>query len=290
MELDFHPYIRLAMYHTWLPYYYIDRCIFDFELIFIDKGTMCIEINNKRNIVKEGDLILIPPNVHHKISWYKTNCCQPHVHFDFNKDELSSIIPVTLKNKEDMTDKELTYFRKNYLVEHGYNLPLLVHCSNPAFARTLILRIIDAYTFDDPMKNLNMEGALKMLIAMFISDAYGYKQETENFDTVSLLVRYMSENLQNNLSLRDFEMKSNLSSWALNELFNKTYNITPKKYYDKLRLNYAKNLLRNSFYSTKEISELMNFNEPQTFSRWFYKLDGRYPTQYKNEKKKKKNK
>lgn len=287
MNLDFKPYIRLAMYHTWLPEYLVDRSIYDFEIIFIDKGCMSIEIEGERYIVEEGDMVLIPPDVHHKITWYKTDCCQPHVHFDFNEDEMSKNIPVSFRRKEEMSEAELTYFRDNYLEQNGFHLPYAVHASNTSLIRSLILHIIDEFTYDDPLKSLHMEGALKLLISSFISDAIGYKGDAEDFDTVSLIVRYMSENLTTNLSLRDFELKSNLSSWQLNNLFKKAFNTTPKKYYDKLRMKYAKNLIRNSFKSIKEISDLLGFDKPQTFSRWFHSLDGRYPTQYKNEKTKK---
>ncbi len=284
MKLEFNPYIRLAMYHTWLCEYVIDRSIFDYEFIFIDKGTMSIEIEGKRYIVKEGDMILIPPNVHHRITWHKTDCCQPHVHFDFEKDEFSKVIPISFKRKEDMTETEISYFRENFLNKNGLNLPYVVESTNPSLIRNLILHIINEFTFDDPAKLLHMEGVLKILIAFFISDALGYKEENESFDTISLLVRYMTKNLQNNLSLHDFELQANLSSWQLNNLFKKAFNTTPKKYYDNLRIQYAKNLLRNSYKSIKEIANFLGFDEPQTFSRWFYNLDGRYPTQYKNEK------
>ena len=36
----FHPYIRLAMYHTWLYDYVADRSIYDNEIIYIDKGKL----------------------------------------------------------------------------------------------------------------------------------------------------------------------------------------------------------------------------------------------------------
>lgn len=284
MNLEFKPYIRLAMYHTWLCEYVIDRSIFDYEFIFIDKGTMSIEIEGSQYIAKEGDMILIPPDVHHRITWYKTDCCQPHVHFDFEKDEFSKNIPISFKRKEDMNETEISYFREDFFKKNGLNLPYVVESTNPSLIRSLILHIINEFTFDDPAKLLHMEGVLKMLIAFFISDALGYKEENESFDTISLLVRYMTKNLQNNLSLHDFELQANLSSWQLNNLFKKAFNITPKKYYDNLRIQYAKNLLRNSYKSIKEIANFLGFDEPQTFSRWFYNLDGRYPTQYKNEK------
>lgn len=287
LNFNFKPYIRLAMYHTWLGEYVADRSIFDFEFIFIDKGMMSLEIDGKRFILKEGDMVLIPPNVHHRITWYKMDCSQPHVHFDFNEDELSKIIPVSFKRKEEMSDTELNYFRNNYLEKNGLHLPYVTEATNPSLIRNLMLHMINEFTFDDPAKMLHMEGALKLLIGSFISDSLGYKEENESFDTISLLVRYMTENLKNNLSLRDFELKTNLSSWQLNNLFKKAFNTTPKKYYDNLRLKYAKNLIRNSYKSIKEIADFLGFDEPQTFSRWFYNLDGRYPTQYKNDKQRK---
>lgn len=286
INLDFKPYIRLAMYHTWLPEYIVDRHIYDFEFIFIDKGKMKIDFDDKSYIVEEGDMVLIPPKVHHHISFYQTPCCQPHIHFDFNEDELSPTIPVSMKNIDEMSSLELTYFRNDFLKQNNLNLPLVVKASNPSLIRQLILHLINEYTFNDPAKKLHMEGTLKILISSFISDAMGYNEDNEMLDNVSLLVRYMTENLRNNLTLRDFELKSNLSSWSLNNLFKESFNTTPKKYYDHLRLRYAKDLIKNSFKSIKEISVLLGFDEPQTFSRWFYKLDGRYPTQYKNEKRK----
>lgn len=284
MELNFKPYIRLAMYHTWLYDYYADRSIYDHEIIFIDKGMMKIQFDDETYIVKEGDVVYIRPNEHHKITWYQVNCCQPHIHFDFNKDELSTIIPVSMKRKEDMREIELGYFREDFLKQHNINLPRVIHLKNPSRCRDLILRLIDVYTFDSEIKEFYLEGLLKVLIATLIEEYLGYHEEDQKSDTLSLLVRYMAENLQTNLQLRDFELKTNLTSWTLNDLFKKTYKTTPKKYYDRLRLQYAKNLIRYSFKSIKEISEILNFDVPQTFSRWFYKLDGRYPTEYKKAK------
>lgn len=284
MELNFKPYVRLAMYHTWLYDYVIDRSIFDNEIIYIDKGTMKIEFDDEVVIVKEGDVVYIRPDEHHRITWYQTNCSQPHVHFDFNKDELSNKIPVSMKRKEDMHDYELAYLRNDFLKDKGIVLPHVIHPSNPTRIRGLILDIINEYTFNNPFKYLHLEGSLKLLISLIISDAYGYQEDDVHGDNISLLVRYMSENLQNNLTLRDFELKTNLTARSLNENFKKVYKTTPKKYYDHLRLQYAKNLIRHSFKSIKEIAELLNFKEPQTFSRWFYKLDGRYPTEYKKVK------
>lgn len=283
VPLTFTPYIRLAMYHTWLVDYFADRSIFDHEIIYIDKGKMKLEIGGKTYILQEGDLVYIPPRIHHRITWYSENCSQPHVHFDFLKDEKSEVIPVSMKRFEDMNEMERSYFREDFLKD--YHILTVSHPHESYLARNAMLDLIEAFTFSDPYRELRMEGDLKILISMILSCSSGYEKDDESTSTLSMLTRYMSEHLRENLTLRDFEMKSNLSSWALNDLFNKAYGVSPKKYYDQLRLSYAENLIRHSFKSVKEISLLLSFKDPQTFSRWFHNLTGQYPSEYKNSKK-----
>ena len=274
----FHPYIRLAMYHTWLYDYVADRSIYDNEIIYIDKGKLSLFIDGKTYILKEGDVAIIPPNVYHKITWYEENCCQPHVHFDFDKDEFSSIIPVSMHRKEQLNEE---YFRPNYWEQNKINMPYVIHCKTPSVIRNTLLDLINVYSLKSPTRELEMEGLLKYLIGLIVAESVGYYEDNEQKDTLSLLTTYMGENVQNNLSMEDFMMKANLSIWSLNEIFKKAYNTTPKKYYDSLRIRYAKNLITHSFKSVKEISALLSFNDPQTFSRWFKKMTGKYPTQYK---------
>ena len=69
--------------------------------------------------------------------------------------------------------------------------------------------------------------------------------------------------------------------WNLIQSFNKLYNTTPKKFFDKYRLLHAKTLLEIENKSVKEIAYEMEFDSPQTFTRWFKNLDGKNPTSYK---------
>lgn len=282
-KLDFKPYVRLAIYHTWLPGYFLERTIFDHEIIYIDEGNLQIEIDGETYFVKEGDVVFIPPDTPHKISWYKSDCNQPHIHFDFNKDELSEIIPVSKKPKAEMNSEELNFFRKNYLKENGINLPYVYSTKNRHKIRTLILDIINKHTFraKNPIAEFAMEGLLKSLLSIIIMENLGYSDDEEKADTLSLAVRYMSENIHSNITLADLEAQLKLTSWTINKMFKEAYGVTPKKYYDSLRIRYAKNLLRHSYKSVKEISYLMGYQDAQTFSRWFKQLTGIYPTQYK---------
>lgn len=285
-NLDFHPYIRLAMYHTWLRDYYLERSIFDFEIIFIDSGELKLFIDDTTYICKEGDVCFIPPDTYHRISWHNVNCNQPHIHFDFEKDEISKVVPVSKKSKMLMNSVELTYFRKDYLKERGIHLPYVYKTKYPDRIRSLIFEIISRFTYQNknPYSSLAMEGLLKTLISIILMENSGYTLDDDKTDILSLMTKFLAENLCTNISLRDLELKFNVTSWSINKIFKDAYDITPRRYYDNLRISYAKNLIVHSFKSIKEIAFSMGFDEPQTFSRWFKNLTGLYPTEYKNKK------
>lgn len=282
-ELDFKPYIRLAIYHTWIRDYFLERSIYDHEIIYVDGGNLGLKIDGKTLIAKEGDIVIIPPDVPHCIHWAGSDCNQPHIHFDFIKDELSELIPVSKKSKQEMNSEEVKFFRKNFFKENGIYLPYVYTTKLRDKVRSLVLDIINKHTFrnKNPFAVLAMEGALKQLIAIILMENLGYSEDEEKADTLSLAVRFMTENIHSNISLKDLELQLKLTSWTINKMFKEAYGVTPKKYYDSLRIKYAKNLLRHSYKSVKEISYLMGFKDSQTFSRWFKQLSGLYPTQYK---------
>jgi len=89
------------------------------------------------------------------------------------------------------------------------------------------------------------------------------------------------EHLEHNFTLQELAKIANMTPWSLIQTFNKLYNTSPKKYFDKFRLIHAKNLLQYSNYSVKEVAYQLEFESPQTFSRWFKNIDGKSPSYYK---------
>jgi two-component system response regulator YesN len=56
---------------------------------------------------------------------------------------------------------------------------------------------------------------------------------------------------------------------------------TIMEYYLKLKIERAKQLLRENELSVKQISELLAFNEPNYFTKTFKRIAGLTPTAYK---------
>jgi AraC family carnitine catabolism transcriptional activator len=73
-------------------------------------------------------------------------------------------------------------------------------------------------------------------------------------------VSLMEDNLTSNLSIREIAEKALVSQRELERLFAKELNTTPKKYYRKLRLEHARQLLHQTELSVLEVSLACGFS------------------------------
>ena len=64
------------------------------------------------------------------------------------------------------------------------------------------------------------------------------------------------------------------------EFFVKNYSATPLKYINDLKLNYAKELLRSSYYTVSEVAEKCGFENVYYFSLFMKKRTGKSPSQF----------
>ena len=75
----------------------------------------------------------------------------------------------------------------------------------------------------------------------------------------------------------------NVSRSKLFACFRDVYGVAPYAYYQNVRLEAIKRLLRHSFLSISEISEQYHFADAHYFSGWFKKHTGLSPMQYRKE-------
>ena len=154
--MEIKPYIRYAAHHVWLDTYWLDRHIWDHELIFIEQGSLKLNIEGVEYIAKENDLVVLRPNVHHHISWNNENCSQPHVHFDFVELRDSKVISVSKTTKDQMSDFELKLFREDFFEANNIDMPYILHLKNPVVIKNMFYQIIDEFEHQDPYKNRPM--------------------------------------------------------------------------------------------------------------------------------------
>ena len=97
------PYIRLAT-ESILPkdFYMNQRVLFDFELIYVERGSFVLWYASKRYEAKAGDIVLFHPNVKHSIKSNGEAISQPHIHFSLKYSPESSATPISFKDSSNL--------------------------------------------------------------------------------------------------------------------------------------------------------------------------------------------
>ncbi|MBQ8408501.1 MAG: helix-turn-helix domain-containing protein [Clostridia bacterium] len=92
------------------------------------------------------------------------------------------------------------------------------------------------------------------------------------------IVSFMSEKVCENLTLSDIASKSNVSVSYVKLLFRTYAGVSPKSYFNQLRIRRATELLSRGT-SVTEVSDIMNFSSPNYFSAFYKKHTGISPSE-----------
>ena len=142
---------------------------------------------------------------------------------------------------------------------------------------------------DESSGELGFESAA--LLSAFIANI-GYREASDGShfqNSTSLtasafeyrkIVSFMFKNVCQNLSLDDVAKQNNISVSYLKLLFNTYAGISPKKYFNNLRLRHATRLLSEGKAIT-DVSDTMNFSSPNYFSYFYKKNTGRAPSEHR---------
>lgn len=284
MEKLVSPYIRVAMYDIQTTHFKFDRTIWDYELIYIQEGKMKVTVDGKHYECQPGDFILLKPREHHILEAGSEKVIQPHVHFDLIEDDLSKEIFVPFVQEKDMSPKQKTWFREDLLPKYGFDLPTVIRVYDSYSIKDILLKLINEFTY----KNLYSEYLEKSLLIELLSElsrsynaAINQSIYGRHYQDIDIIVKYILDNADKNISLDDLSNVSNISKFYLSRIFKSALGVSPYKYISQVRLKRAKQLIQFTNLSMSSIAEKMNFPDQQTFSRWFKQFDGNSPGKYR---------
>ena len=241
-----------------------DNFIFDgeahdfWEIVYVDSGKIEVVENDKIYIMQEGDIVFHAPTEFHRIRSAENT--MPHVYnLSFTA---RGTVPSNLKegifklnNKQKSAFLSLFDFVENSLLPNAETNPFL-----------------------------GQEVANRM--SAFILHLCNTLEATETVSTTpsaltyKSLVKMMNDEIYNALLLEDFAKRSFISVSYIKTLFLRYAGISPKTYYNNLRIEEAKKLLSQGS-SVSSIADKMNFSSPNHFIRFFKSGTGTTPFQYK---------
>jgi len=123
---------------------------------------------------------------------------------------------------------------------------------------------------NDWMNFINMCG-------MKINEFYQSKQ------LISQIKMYLLDNYNRDINLEDAAATVNLSPNYFSSLFKQEFGVNFTDYITKIRMDKAKELMKENSYALKEISFLVGYKNPNYFSRVFKKHHNQSPKQFQKE-------
>ena len=267
------PYIRVVMHSTLLPHSTIKRrVIFDYELIYIEKGHFTFIYDDKQYDCKPGDILLIMPGVPHSFHMSEEELFQPHIHFDVTQRPESENICVSFKDKEQMSKIELSWIHENYFSNFPVN-PLMRANDKKQFC-DLFYKTISA---ESEGSKLTAKGLLTQLFAMLIKDNFpALFSDQKKLSVAKQIKEFIDSEQGYTMKLDDFEKMFFYDKFYLEKIFTAEYGKSLIKYRNEKRMEHAKILLKS--YSVSRVSDNLGFSSIYAFSRAYKQHFGYAPS------------
>jgi AraC-like DNA-binding protein len=94
---------------------------------------------------------------------------------------------------------------------------------------------------------------------------------------------YMQESVESQLEMPDVAEYLNMGYSSFRHEFKKYTGLSPAQYYINLKIHRAKEILRSSNTSIKEIAFMLHFDSPEYFTTLFKKKTGMNPTKFREQ-------
>ena len=245
-----------------------------FEILLILSGEQESIIDQHVYILKENDILLVPPGILHENRCFSNQGMTYFVaHFDID-------------------DPALRYSMiKNGRLIYPHNT------SENSSLRLILNEWIflydkkNTYSLSDRFLSLEILSRLMTTLAKISEENKGDKGNMQALSIARSIAEtiqhnfnsfFLNENRDKNLLLiKNIYREINISmSYGL-EVFKEIYGISPKEYLDRLKFKESKRLIRNPNISIEFISEQVGYSNVSHFSRQFKKWAGVSPKIYR---------
>lgn len=241
-------------------WYEKDRQLDVNKFYFFEDGEGLIIINGVRYNPKPGELLFIPYGCVQTLDTTSPKRYLKHwCHFDafIGTSAISDILDVPLLRRVDDIPYVTSLFNQ------------MRACSQsddgfaPIKANSLLLELIHYY------------------FTVLCKGQIGLNEKLTS-TKLNALLSYMEDNLDKKLLVGDFAKVMNLHPNYLIRLFRNTFGTSPMEYFNRMKIDKAKELLEIDEHSINAIAYMLGFNTPHYFSTTFKKHTGYTPRDYRN--------
>lgn len=269
--------IITVCYYELYSSYRFEGEIHDFwEAIYADKGELTVTSQNRTYLLKSGEMFFHKPNTFHRFAAAKGSCPNVFViSFDCKSTSMKYFNDriVTLKSPQKKLVASIIDEAQHLYYPNGIRPPFDLRIKK------------DAPVGVKQMIRIYLE---QLLISLIRSDKggkkhpsaiYPSKEEMEN-QLIASVISIMEKNIYGRITVPDICRQVNYKKTFISNAFKNATGSTLMQYYNGLKINEAKRLVRQNGYSFSMISDMLCFDNPQYFSRTFKRIVGMTPREY----------
>jgi two-component system response regulator YesN len=148
-----------------------------------------------------------------------------------------------------------------------------------------VYRITDRSDYLDEVQNLDIDALKKWYVARIgrAAGRQGEKTKRRADSLVDAAKKYIDGHYSKDISLDDISRELDISPYYFSRMFKEEAGVTFIEYLTGLRMDKAKDMLKDSDVSVKEVCSAVGYQDPNYFSRIFKRLVGMTPTEYRGE-------
>lgn len=233
------------------------------EIIYINKGSLELIVNEKKYIMKENDAMIINPLELHGMSmiedcrWYAI-LFNPKIIYGFEDSIIKKKYFNNLPFHNIILDDETKEYVKSIIKSSNSN--------ENNHELDIISKLFSMYY--SLFKNIN--------VSLLTSSS------ASNNSKVKKLLDYINDNYNQKIRIDDVSKELCICRSEVCKLFKEELHTTFIEYLTKLRIERAIQLLNSSEANITQISELVGFNSSSYFTETFKKFFKMSPLEYKN--------
>ncbi len=256
---------------------YVEKHDF-WEICFVETGEISILLEEERQSLSAGDVIFIAPDIVHSYFSASGNSNRAFVIcFECSSQALRSLGGMSFsldKVQLDCMNRIIDEFPATFRINEDDIMEML---PSPSFGgqQAIILQL--EYILISLMRKLSAE---KNSGVVFLDDEKFYP------GIVEVLKNFLSENIHKKLALDEVCHKVNYSKSFLCKIFKNQTGETIFTYFNRLKVEAAKQQLAETNSSIGDISRGLGFSEVKYFGEMFKKNTGVSPTLYRDLNKK----
>ncbi len=241
-------------------------CVEGYHLVRKNYNSLLIThiLDGSFTYIKDGKHITA-----HKGDTVILDCYKPHEYY--TNDSFESIwIHIAGANSYEFFEE----------IEKAYGN--LIKCKDIQHVEKLLFRIFNGIKSDNPPSELNLSlDIYKIFMELLNPQSAKSKGENSYEDCVQIVKEYISENLNENLTVGKLAEIVNMSSSHFSRIFKRQTGFSPYDYILISRLNRAKYLLQVTDMTVASIAYETGFNSESNFIYFFTDNEGISPGKFR---------